>query len=165
MVCIRLSCHVKRYSFLARINGYYSISNYLDLSVISTYKEMNFNIEMKPIEIGEVFRINNIFFDFDKATLRPESFIELDRVAKLLTVNPTIDIELSGHTDNVGSDSYNNNLSLDKAISVAAYIFTKGIKSKRITTMEFGKSMPIGTNDTEEGRQLNRRVEFKIMKK
>ncbi|MBX7047334.1 MAG: OmpA family protein [Ignavibacteria bacterium] len=155
----------KRYSFLARINGYYSISNYLDLSVISTYKEMNFNIEMKPIEIGEVFRINNIFFDFDKATLRPESFIELDRVAKLLTENPTIDIELSGHTDNVGSDNYNNSLSLDRANSVAAYIFTKGVSSTRITTMGFGKSMPVGTNDTEEGRQLNRRVEFKILKK
>lgn len=155
----------KRYSFLARAAGYYSISNYLDLSVISYYKEMNFNIEMKPIEIGEVFRINNIFFDFDKATLRPESFLELDRVVKLLSENSTIEIELSGHTDNVGSDSYNNSLSLERASSVVAYIISKGITSSRIITKGYGKGMPVATNDTEEGRQLNRRVEFKIMNK
>ncbi|HEY5125331.1 MAG TPA: OmpA family protein [Ignavibacteria bacterium] len=155
----------KQYSFIATVDGYYSISNYLDLTTISEYREMNFNVDMKPIEIGEVVRLNNIFFDFNKSTLRPESFQELDRVVKLLNENPKIEIEISGHTDNVGTDEYNLNLSNERASSVVAYIVSKGISQSRITAKGYGKTNPVATNDTEEGRQLNRRVEFKILKK
>lgn len=155
----------KQYSFLAKVNGYYSISNYLDLTNISTYKEMNVNIEMKPIEVGETFRLNNIFFDFAKASLRSESFQELDRVFNLLNDNTTIEIELSGHTDNVGSDEMNNTLSQSRADAVKDYLVKKGINGSRIISKGYGKSNPVATNDTEEGRQLNRRVEFKILKK
>lgn len=155
----------KQYSFLAKVNGYYSISNYLDLTSTSEYKEMNVNIDMKPIEVGETFRLNNIFFDFAQATLRSESFQELDRVYKLLSDNGTIEIELSGHTDNVGSDEINNTLSQSRADAVKEYLVKKGIDVGRIISKGYGKSNPVETNDTEEGKQLNRRVEFKILKK
>ncbi|MBK9334158.1 MAG: OmpA family protein [Ignavibacteria bacterium] len=154
----------KKYSFQASNSGYYSISNYLDLSEISEYKEMNIDIEMRPIEIGETIRLNNIFFDFNESTLRSESYMELDRVVKLLNENPNIEIELSGHTDNVGSDEYNNNLSLNRASSVAEYIIMKGVNTQRIISKGFGKQSPVASNDSEEGRQLNRRVEFTILK-
>jgi len=155
----------KQYSFIATVKGYYSISNYLDLTTISEYKEMDFNIEMKPIEIGETVRLNNIFFDFNKFVLRSESFQELDRVVKLLKENSTIEIEIAGHTDNVGADEYNLNLSLERANSVVAYIVSKGISQNRIIAKGYGESKPIAPNDSEEGKQLNRRVEFTILKK
>jgi outer membrane protein OmpA-like peptidoglycan-associated protein len=155
----------KQYSFIATVDGYYSISNYLDLTTISEYKEMDFNVEMKPIEIGETVRLNNIFFDFNKSVLRPESFQELDRVVKLMKDNPTIEIEIAGHTDNVGADEYNLNLSLERANSVVAFIVSKGISQNRIIAKGYGESKPIASNDSEEGKQLNRRVEFTILKK
>ncbi|MBX7044244.1 MAG: OmpA family protein [Ignavibacteria bacterium] len=154
-----------QYSFIAKATGYYSMSNYVDLITSGEYKEMNLNIEMKPIEIGETFTINNIFFDFNKSSLKSESFFELDRVVKLLSENPSIEIELSGHTDNVGTDDYNNKLSYDRSNSVAEYLISKGIEKSRIKVEGYGKLKPIATNDTEQGRQLNRRVEFQILKK
>lgn len=154
-----------QYSFLANSPNYYAISNYIDLSVVDEYKEINVDIEMKPVKVGETIRLNNVFFDFDKATLRPESFQELDRVVALLTENPTIEIELAGHTDNVGSDAYNLSLSQQRANSVTQYLISKGISSGRVTPKGYGESVPVATNDTDEGRQLNRRVEFKILKK
>lgn len=155
----------KQYSFMADKEGFYSISNYLDLSVINEYKELTVDIEMKPIEVGESFRLNNIFFDFAKSNLRPESYQELDRLVKLLTESPNMEIELSGHTDNVGSDEFNLNLSQARAGAVTDYIISKGINPGRITAKGYGESMPVATNETDEGRQLNRRVEFKILKK
>lgn len=154
-----------QYSFIAKAVGYYSMSNYVDLTTSGEYKEMNLNIEMKPIEIGETFTIKNIFFDFNKSSLKPESYLELDRVAKLFTENPTVEVELSGHTDNVGTDGYNKKLSYERASSVAEYLISKGIIASRIKVEGYGKSKPVATNDTEEGRQLNRRVEFQILKK
>ena len=109
--------------------------------------------------------MNNIFFDFAKATLKEESFIELNRVVKLMNENPTMKLELSGHTDNVGSDDANLTLSQNRAGSVVAYLNSKGISSDRLVAMGYGESSPVATNDTEEGRELNRRVEFKILSK
>ena len=117
-----------------------------------------------PIEIGQVVRLNNVFFDFDKWDLRPESFLELNRVVKLLQENPSIVIEMSAHTDSRGSDEYNITLSGNRARSVMEYILSKGIDPARITSQGYGETMPVATNDTDDGRQLNRRVEFKIVK-
>jgi outer membrane protein OmpA-like peptidoglycan-associated protein len=155
----------KQYSFIATATGYYSISNYLDLSEVKEYKEMNIDIEVKPIEVGESIRLNNIFFDFNKSFLRPESYPELDRVVKMMNDNPSLEIELGGHTDNIGSAEYNYKLSDDRANSVLQYILSKGISSKRLSAKGYGKDKPVATNDTDEGRQLNRRVEFTIIKK
>ena len=109
-------------------------------------------------------RLNNVFFDFDKWDLRPESFIELDRVVKLLKENPAIEIEMSAHTDSYGSDEYNFKLSDNRARSVMEYILSKGIEPKRIISQGYGEAKPVAENDTPENRQLNRRVEFTILK-
>ena len=89
---------------------------------------------------------------------------ELNRVVQLLTENPVIEIEMSAHTDSRGTDEYNFKLSDNRARSVMEYIISKGIANTRITSHGYGETKPVATNDTDEGRQLNRRVEFKILK-
>jgi outer membrane protein OmpA-like peptidoglycan-associated protein len=153
------------YGYSAKANGYYSVSENINLKKFSDYKEIEKNLYLAPIEIGEVVRLNNIFFDFNKYELKPESFPELDRIVKFLTDYPILEIELSGHTDNLGSHDYNQKLSENRANAVAEYLFTKGISRNRIMVIGYGETLPIDTNDTDEGRQKNRRVEFKILKK
>jgi outer membrane protein OmpA-like peptidoglycan-associated protein len=136
----------------------------LDSLVQAGYKEIHKDLYLVPIEIGQVVRLNNVFFDFDKWDLRPESFVELDRVVKLLNENPAIVIEMSAHTDSYGSDEYNYTLSDNRARSVMDYILSKGIDPLRITSKGYGELVPVAPNDSPENRQLNRRVEFKIMK-
>lgn len=113
--------------------------------------------------IGDRFVLRNIYFDYDKATLRPESKDELDRLVTLLKTLPALKIEISGHTDNRGSEEYNLKLSFDRARSVVDYLIAAGIESQRLTYKGYGFSQPIASNETEEGRQLNRRVEFKVV--
>ncbi len=136
----------------------------LDSLVKAGYKEIHKDLYLVPIEIGQVVRLNNVFFDFDKWDLREESFVELDRVVKLLNENPAIEIEMSAHTDSKGSDEYNFKLSDNRAKSVRDYIVSKGIEENRISSQGYGETKPVATNDTDDGRQLNRRVEFTILK-
>lgn len=150
------------YAFLGNVAGYYSVNENIDLTEVKEYEEINRDILMVPVEVGEVIRLNNIFFDFGKADLLDTSYPELDRVVKLLSENPKISIELSGHTDNVGSDTDNLKLSDDRAKSVVAYLISKKINGYRVLAKGYGESQPIASNDNEEGRLLNRRVEFKI---
>lgn len=117
------------------------------------------------IEVGDKVVLNNIFFDFDKATLRPESNTELDRLTKLLKDMPTLVIEISGHTDNVGSAAYNKTLSESRAKSVVDYLLKNGIEKSRLSYIGYGFDQPIATNSTDEGRQKNRRTEFKVISK
>jgi outer membrane protein OmpA-like peptidoglycan-associated protein len=118
---------------------------------------------MMPIEVGITVRLNNIFFDFDKTTLRPESIPQLDRVVKFMRDNPTVSVEIGGHTDSKGSDEYNINLSQGRAESVVNYVIEQGVDYSRIIAKGYGESLPVDTNSTDEGRQSNRRVEFKIL--
>lgn len=156
----------KNYSIRASAPKFFAISENLNLDslVKRGYKEIHKDLYLAPIEIGQVFRLNNVFFDFDKWDLRPESFIELSRVVLLLNENPDIEIELSAHTDSRGSDEYNFVLSDKRAKSVMDYIISQGILASRLTSHGYGESRPVATNETDEGRQLNRRVEFKIVK-
>jgi outer membrane protein OmpA-like peptidoglycan-associated protein len=153
------------YSFLAKKNGFYSVSENIDVSKITAYKELERDLYLAPLEVGGTIRLNNLFFDFNKSSLRKESYPELDRVIKLLNENLQMEIEISGHTDNVGSDEINNKLSQDRSMSVKAYILSKGIASERIISKGYGKTKPVADNVSEEGRQKNRRVEFTILKK
>ncbi|MDQ6904914.1 MAG: OmpA family protein [Bacteroidota bacterium] len=156
----------KNYSIRATAEHYFAISENLNLDslVKAGYKEIHKDLYLVPIEVGQVIRLNNVFFDFDKWDLRPESFIELNRVVKLLAENPAIEIEMSAHTDSRGSDDYNFKLSDNRAKSVMKYIISKGIDPSRITANGYGETKPVATNETDEGRQLNRRVEFTILK-
>ena len=122
-------------------------------------------LKLIPIETGAIVRLNNIFFDTGKAELRPESAPELDRMVTTMNENPKLVIELGGHTDNVGGSELNQKLSQDRADSVREYFVGKGIEPDRVASKGFGENKPMGTNDTDEGRQRNRRVEFLIVKK
>lgn len=155
----------KLYGFQATAKGYYSVSENLDVTDLKLYKEINRDLYLVPVEVGQVVRLNNIFFEFGKAVLKPESFIELDNVVKFMNENPSMEIALGGHTDNVGSDDYNLKLSTERSKAVLDYIVSKSIVNTRLSTQGYGKTMPVADNNTEEGKALNRRVEFTIIKK
>jgi outer membrane protein OmpA-like peptidoglycan-associated protein len=156
----------RNYSIHASADKFFAISENLNLDslVKAGYKEIHKDLYLAPIEIGQVVRLNNVFFDFDKWDLRPESYVELNRVVDLLRENPAIEIEMSAHTDSKGSDDYNFRLSDERARSVREYILLKGIDATRIQSKGYGETKPVASNDTDENRQLNRRVEFTILK-
>jgi outer membrane protein OmpA-like peptidoglycan-associated protein len=121
-------------------------------------------VEEYDIEEGSSIVLENIFFEFNKTKLLPSSFEELDKVVEFVLNNDIKLIEISGHTDSKGSESYNQKLSEGRAKSVMEYLISQGIESDRITFKGYGESKPIDTNKTEEGQARNRRVEFKIIK-
>jgi outer membrane protein OmpA-like peptidoglycan-associated protein len=129
-----------------------------DLNVDSTY----LTVEQPTFSVGCTFVLKDIFFEFDKSTILQQSYFELRSLISLLETYPNMRIEIRGHTDGKGSDSYNQRLSENRAKAVTDYLISKGISEKRLQYKGYGKTMPIDTNDTEEGRANNRRVEFKI---
>jgi OOP family OmpA-OmpF porin len=152
------------YGFRAEANGYIAVNENLNLKKVTEYTEMKRDLELVPPEVGSVVRMNNIFFETAKAELKSESNAELDRLVDALKASPAMELLIGGHTDNVGNDNTNKSLSDARARAVKTYLVGKGIKSDRLKTMGYGKSKPVATNDTDEGRQLNRRVEFTITK-
>lgn len=155
----------KNYGIAVKHEGYLFHSENFIIPEATEFQEFNLDIDLKKIEIGSTIVLKNIFFDFDKATIRSESANEISRLIKLLKDNPKIKIELSSHTDNIGSDDYNLKLSDNRSKSVVDYMITKGISASRLIAKGYGETKPIETNDTEEGRQNNRRTEFKILEK
>jgi outer membrane protein OmpA-like peptidoglycan-associated protein len=127
-------------------------------------KGANVQVNVQPIAIGGSATLNNIFFDFDKATLQQQSFAQLGRLATFLKQNSKVTICVAGHTDSKGSRTYNIDLSLRRAKSVAEYLIKHGIDPARIDTKGYGPDKPVADNDTDEGRAKNRRVEFIITK-
>ena len=128
---------------------------------------------MKPIEIktdsvkeGKAFTLNNIYFGPSRSDLKDESKFVLDEFSEYLKANTTIKIDIYGHTDNVGNDQDNLNLSADRAFTVFEYLRTAGVNKEQIVNHNgFGETQPIASNDTEEGRAQNRRTEFVIVGK
>lgn len=153
------------YSIHAEKEGFYAISDNVDLTNAALGDTIEETIFLSPIEVGEVIRLENIFFDFDKSELREESHEELNKLVKMLNDYPTMQIEIAGHTDNKGNDDYNLKLSDERVKSVVEYVHKQGISGKQVYAKGYGESNPIADNETEEGRQINRRVEFKILKK
>lgn len=121
-------------------------------------------VDLQPIKKNTVIILQNLFFDTDKTTIQNTSAQSLDDMYKLLVENPKIEVEITGHTDNVGSDRYNMKLSAGRAKAVYDEMVKRGINPNRMTWKGKGEREPIDTNDTPEGRQENRRVEFKITK-
>lgn len=117
----------------------------------------------KNIETATI-PLNNLFFDFNKATLRPESITELKNLLHFMKDNPKVRIEIAGHTDSIGSAEVNRKLSQDRAEAVRKYLVDNGIVDKRVVAKGYGSSKPVDTNATEEGRQRNRRTEFRILR-
>ncbi|MBP9927466.1 MAG: OmpA family protein [Cyclobacteriaceae bacterium] len=160
----------QQYGFRAEAKDYISESQNLDLRDFNKDGVLkNKDITLAPIEVTLVeanakITLNNIFFDFDKATLKSESFPELNRIVSLMNENPTMEVEIAGHTDPIGTGEYNMSLSERRAKSVTRYLVSKGISEKRITTSYFGETQLIDTTNTPAGNRKNRRVEFKILK-
>lgn len=154
----------KNYAVVVNKTGYLFQSVNATIPDTADYEKDLGKIVLQKMDIGKKIVLNNIFFDFNKATISPESVAELDRALKMMNEIKSLQIEISGHTDNVGTESYNLKLSEQRAKAVVAHLVSKGIDKKRLTYKGYGYSQPVATNDTEEGRQLNRRTEFKILK-
>lgn len=152
-----------------RLNGgYYYIDN-VKLVCLDcpsdpgdTVSEPSGSIPSLDFVPGRQFVLENIFFEFNKSILLPQSFLELDNLLTVLKIYPSMTIELSGHTDNKGSKEYNLQLSKARAQAVVDFLIKNGIAKDRLTAIGYGDSKPIATNKSEEGRAQNRRVEFKI---
>ena len=155
----------KNYGITAKAKGLIPASTNLDLSTMKgRYLELDDrDLSMVPLVKGNTATINNLFFDLGKAALKPESEPELKRILQVMKENKALVIEISGHTDNTGSDEINNKLSLERANAVKDYLLNGLIESTRIRTKGYGKSKPKADNATEEGRQINRRVEIEIL--
>jgi outer membrane protein OmpA-like peptidoglycan-associated protein/tetratricopeptide (TPR) repeat protein len=153
----------KDYALNANTPGYLFFSENFTLLHADYSKPYLVDVPMKPIKSGEKAILRNIFFDTDKFVVKAESRIELNKLLKLLQDNPSLKIQISGHTDNLGSPEYNRVLSENRAKAVVGFLTGKGIDIGRLSAKGFGETQPIATNETEEGRAQNRRTEFLIL--
>ncbi|MGK7391210.1 MAG: OmpA family protein [Candidatus Cyclobacteriaceae bacterium M2_1C_046] len=156
----------EQYSIRAEAEGYIAETIPLDLREEKRYDITidQQTLQLVPIEEKAVVTLNSVFFDFDKATLKEESKPELNRIVKLMNEREGMVIEIRGHTDATGPEDYNMQLSKRRAMAVQNYLKSQGIDPERLNVEYFGESKPIATNETAEGRKLNRRVEFEIVK-
>lgn len=152
------------YAFNASKKGYLFYSEHFSLAEgNSENKEYILDIPLQPIKENMKVVLKNIFYETDSYTLKNESQAELNKLISFLKENPEVTIEIGGHTDNIGTKEYNKKLSENRAKTVFEYLVNKGIAKERLTYNGYDFSMPLSTNDTEEGRALNRRTEFKII--
>jgi outer membrane protein OmpA-like peptidoglycan-associated protein/tetratricopeptide (TPR) repeat protein len=153
----------RNYGIRVQRPDYLFHSENFDIPSSANYQEIVKDVELKKVAVGTKIVLRNIFFDFDKATLRPQSTAELERLFQLMTDVPNLKIEISGHTDNKGAAEYNKDLSERRAKAVVDYLVGKGINASRLKYAGYGFDRPIAPNDSDEGRQLNRRTEFEII--
>lgn len=154
----------KNYALQIQKNNYLFYSQNINLKEISSQqKPYELEILLQPIATNNKITLNNVFFDFDKSELNAVSFLELDKVVELLQKNPSLKIEIAGHTDNKGDKKYNQILSQKRAESVVNYLVQKGITAARLVAKGYGDTMPLVPNDTEENKAKNRRTELKIL--
>jgi len=158
------------YGIRADAKDHISENQNFDLrNITSDMVIQNKDFSLQPIRVARIdeqatITLNNIFFDFDKAVLRPESFPELDRLVTLMKERPAMHVEIDGHTCDIGDEQYNMGLSERRAKAVQKYIIGKGIEASRVAVQFFGETRPAVENTNRETRRKNRRVEFKILK-
>ncbi len=155
----------KIYGITANKKGFVPVSENIDLSKINKYTEIKKDLYLAPIIVGELIALNNLFFERGKPALQKKSYSELDRLLDLLKSNPSMEIEIHGHSNNLGPHDALVELSNSRAESVKTYLVNKGINKKRMLCKGFGPDKPIADNSTPDGRLKNQRVEFKIIKK
>ncbi len=149
----------------AKRGAYAFYSANFDLKELKDYREYHLDVPLTPLKEGEHFVLRNIFFEFDKAELLPQSKLELQRLMKLLNAYPGMIIAIEGHTDSTGTYEYNMALSQRRAEAVYKYLIEHGISKERIAEVKgYGYTRPVAPNDTEENRAKNRRVEIKIVR-
>lgn len=155
----------KNYGLNVSKSGYLFYSANFSLVGLKAKEPYNLSIELSPIEVGNKVVLNNIFFDTNKFDLKPDSKAELQKLLEFLSQNPSIRIEISGHTDNVGNVQANQVLSENRAKAVYNYLVAAGVPAQRMVYKGYGETQPIVSNTSEENRAKNRRTEFKIVAK
>lgn len=156
---------VKNYGVELNAHDYLFLLDVVTMPASISGREILKNFSMTKLEVGVKVVLKNIYFETGKATLKDESFVELDKVLKFLQENTDLKIEISGHTDNVGSLKANTNLSAARAKAVVEYFVSRGIPAERLVYTGYAFNQPIAPNNTPDGRKMNRRVEFKILSK
>lgn len=152
------------YALTVEKEGYLFHSENFNLSGVNTTTDPFLkDIPLSRIEVGKSVVLKNIFFETDKYDLQDKSRIELDKVYELLENNPRVRIEISGHTDNIGTPEYNQELSRNRAKAVYDYLIESGIEADRLQFKGYGESSPIASNETEQGRAENRRTEMTVV--
>ncbi|RCH55878.1 hypothetical protein DJ568_03760 [Mucilaginibacter hurinus] len=155
----------KNYGLNISKNGYLFYSENFSLIGREPKNPFDISVPLSPIDIGKKVILKNIFFDTNKFNLKPESKSELLKLVQFMNLNPDVKIEVSGHTDNIGNEQMNRTLSENRAKAVYNYLIVERVNAKRLIYKGYGKNQPVADNETEDGRQLNRRTEFKIVAK
>lgn len=153
----------EKFGFRAKVPDFYPESDNFNTVELQAYDETAVDLYLHPVEVGRPIRLNNIFFEFGKWELQPESFPDLNRLVEYLQTNLVAELEIAGHTDNVGGVRDNLQLSQNRAQAVVDYLQNHGIERTRIQAKGYGESKPVEDNTSEEGRSRNRRVEFVIL--
>ncbi len=164
----------EEYALSVSYPGYTFFSQNFNMTVADNQESFHMDVPMNPITAGSTTALKNVFFDLNKASLRPESFVELNKLRDFLKSNPTIKIEIGGHTDTRGDAAENMKLSDARAKSVKDYLIQQGVEASRLSSKGFGETMPIFSdeviakmtkeNEKEKAHQENRRTEYKIVK-
>lgn len=154
----------KIYDFSVSLKGYTFYSSRFDLTMADKYVEMENDISLETLKENTTFTLNNIVFDSNSAKLKPELLPELDRMVNIMKINPDIKVEISAHTDDIGTDAANLALSQNRASSVVKYLTDNGVTPQRLIAKGYGETHPRVPNKNDVNRSLNRRVEFKIIK-
>ena len=152
------------YNLTATKEGYFPASETLDLSKDKRFRDIKRNLYLIPIQPGQKIVMREVLFEQSKFELLEGANVELDRIVDMMNKYADMEIMIEGHTDNQGEWAPNMKLAEDRVRVVKDYLISKGITEKRIQTKAWGPSKPIASNETEEKRRLNRRVEFTIMK-
>lgn len=155
----------KNYGIAIQAPAHLFHSENIDLTIQIENQEIRKDVRLKSLTVGTRLVLRNVFYDFDKSTLRKESICELNLLVRILKEYSSMRIELSSHTDNKGAEKYNLDLSQRRSQSVLEYLVSKGINANRLQAVGYGFSNPIASNDSEAGRQMNRRTEIKILSK
>lgn len=153
----------RTYALAAEKDGYLSSSENIDTERAAMKDTIYKNVYLTRIKDKAIVKLNNVFFGFASAGLLETSFSDLNRIFNLLGAEKDIRIEIHGHTDDIGSHKSNEDLARRRALSVRDYLVRKGIDENRLEILSFGESKPVASNSTDEGRQLNRRVEIRII--
>lgn len=152
-----------RYGLMAKRDGYLATDENFDFNKLNRDDSMQVDLYLTQIKMGAKIVLKNIFFDFDKSDLKTASYPELNRVLEYLKDGQIQKIAISGHTDSVGDDAYNQKLSERRAKAVMDYFLSRGIAPERLSAVGYGEAQPRVPNDTKENRATNRRVEFQIV--
>jgi OOP family OmpA-OmpF porin len=153
----------KDYGLFVQSNGYLYQTQHIDFIQAHQFDPLSMDIYLNKLIVGASITMNNIFFASNAYTLEPQSLVELDKLITMLKANPSIKIEISGHTDNIGNEASNKTLSENRANAVFIYLNKNGIEASRLKKVGYGSLKPIAENTSEKGKQQNRRIELKVI--